>query len=332
MRFLMLLVVITSWMCLGAVGQEKRTAPRVDSSPRQAAPVPRSKSNGKTDGISQSDIDTVAAVKDSAKRFAVDYNKHDPKAAASGFALTAEFITENGTTIRGRDAIERHFATVFSVFPQAHLELQFESVHMVTSNVAIEEGQVEFTISPETPIETSRYVAVHVYEDGRWLLVRTRDFSADAAPRNNHERLHELEWLVGEWMEEEEDSLIATSCRWSNDRNYLLQEFTIRVGGQPPVTGSTRIGWDPLTRQIKSWTFDSDGGYSEALWTRGTSQWILKSRGVTHLGRNHSGTSILRHVDSSTLSWETRDRVEGGALVADRGPLLVKRRPPTAGE
>ena len=133
-------------------------------------------------------------------------------------------------------------------------------------------------------------------------------------------------------MEEGEDSLVATSCQWSGNRNYLLQEFTIRVGREPPVTGSTRIGWDPLTQQIKSWTFDSDGGYSEALWTRGSDQWVLKSRGVTHLGRSYSGTSILRRVDPGTLSWESRDRVEGGILVADRGPLLVKRRPPPPGD
>lgn len=325
-RFVILLGGIGGMLCLTLVGQDKKT-PR----PRQSPTPSNTAADGKA-GLPKTEDVARAEVTASARRFVADYNQHDSKAAASGFTQGAEFITENGTTVRGRDAIERHFAAVFSAFPNAHIDLQVESVHFVTSNVAIEEGQVEFAATPGAPAETSRYMAVHVLEAGHWLLARTRDFSSAAAPRTNHERLRELEWLVGEWLEEGEDSLIATACRWSNDRNYLLQEFTIRIGGQPPVTGSTRIGWDPITQQIKSWTFDSDGGYSEGLWTRGNEQWVLKSRGVTHLGRHHSGTSILRRVDSSTLSWESRDRVEAGLLVADRGPLLVKRRPPPPGD
>lgn len=330
MRFVLFLILlggVGEILCLTLAGQEKKSSPS-----QQVPAATRQKSDGKVPLPRTAEGATQAAVTESAKQFVADYNKHDPRAAASGFTRTAEFITENGTTIRGRDAIERHFAAVFSAFPQAHIDLQVESVHLVTSNVAIEEGQVEFVGSPKAPAETSRYVAVHVLEGDNWLLARTRDFSTAAVPRSNHDRLRELEWLVGEWMEEGEDALIATACRWSDDRNYLLQEFTIRVGGQPPVTGSTRIGWDPITQQIKSWTFDSDGGYSEGLWTRGNAQWVLKSRGVTHLGCHHSGTSILRRVDSSTLSWESRDRVEAGELVPDRVPLLVKRRPPPPGD
>jgi uncharacterized protein (TIGR02246 family) len=314
--------------CLPAAGIDQ-APPKADTKLRSGA---RPKQDAKTGAGAPSQQSAEAAVKASAERFIASYNKHDSKAAASEFTTTAVFTTENGTTIRGRGAIERHFTTVFAEFPGARLDMQVETIDLVTSDVAVEQGRVEFTATPGAPPESSRYVALHVFQDGRWQLARARDFSADAAPRSNHDRLLELEWLVGEWIEEGEDSLIATSCQWSADRNYLLQEFTIRLGSEPPVTGSTRIGWDPLTRQIKSWTFDSDGGYSEALWTRDAEQWVLKSRGVTHRGRSYSRTAILRHVDQTTLSWESRDRVEGGSVVSDRGPLVVKRRPPPPGE
>lgn len=333
-RVLMLLVCIGGFICMAVGGADKDQLKPVSSQAKPGSPLPKQSKNTETAQVELAkSVQLVeTAVKESAKKFAANYNKHDSKAAASDFTLTAEFITEDGTAIRGRDAIERHFAAVFANFPQVHLELEIESVRLVTSFVALEEGRVDFVGSPGMPVETSRYVALHVFEEGRWWLARTRDFSADSAVRSNHERLAELEWLVGEWMEEAEDSLVATSCKWIDSRNYLLQEFTIRIGSEPAVTGSTRIGWDPLTRQIKSWTFDSDGGYSEALWTRATDQWILKSRGVTHRGRSYSGTSILRRVDQVTLSWESRDRVEGSVLVANSGPLLVKRRPPPPGD
>ena len=126
---------------------------------------------------------------------------------------------------------------------------------------------------------------------------------------------------------------------------FLLLPCPTRAG-RPRPSGSMRIGWDPATQQIKSWTFDTEGGYSEALWTgyvpRETvpgvadnekqMRWLLKSHGVTARGREFSGTSVLRQIDAATLSWESRDRVEGGTLVPDRGPLLVKRRPPPPGE
>jgi uncharacterized protein (TIGR02246 family) len=327
-RFMAMIAILCGLLCLAARGMgqgepKSRTEPQIKA---------RSKVAAKSGESSAAEPAADAAVRESAKRFVANYNKHDAKSAAADFAPMAEFITENGTVIRGREAIERHFAAVFMEAPQAHLELQIESIRLVTSNVAIEEGRVEFVARPRTPAETSRYSALHVYQDGQWWLARTRDFSADAAALSNHERLTELEGLVGEWMEEGEDAFVATNCKWSNNRNYLLQEFTIRIGAASPVTGSTRIGWDPLTRQIKSWTFDSDGGYSEALWTRGLDQWVLKSQGVTHLGRSYSRTSILRHVDQGTLSWESRDRVEGGAVVADRRPVVVKRRPPPPSE
>ena len=202
----------------------------------------------------------------------------------------------------------------------------------MTSNVAIEEGRAELVSHPGTALERSRYVAVHLLQDGQWRLARTHDYSADAEPLTNHDRLHELEWLIGEWVEEEEGVFVATSCKWSGDKSYLLQEFTIRLGNEPSRSGSTRIGWDPQTQQIKSWTFDSDGGYSEALWSRGEKKWVLKSRGVTHSGRNFSRTAILRHADEGTMSWETHDRVEGGVLLPDQPILIVKRRPPPPGD
>jgi uncharacterized protein (TIGR02246 family) len=303
--------------------------PPAGAKPRATAPA---KAEPKISPAKKSEIDAEAAVSESAQRFTDAYNRHDAKTIAAGFTQNAEFVTEKGTEIRGREAIERHFASAFAAAPQVHLELNVESIRLVTSNVAIEEGRVEMITAPgESPL-TSRYVAVHVNYEGKWLLARARDFSADAEPRSNHERLKELEWLVGEWIEEGEGTLVATSCRWDTTGSYLLQDFTIRLAGHSPMTGSTRIGWDPQTQQIKSWTFDADGGYSEGLWTHGADKWVLKSRGVTHLGRNFSATSILRHVDSGTLSWESRDRVEGGVLVPDRPPLVVKRRPPPPGE
>ena len=317
--------------CLAGVGADKDKPDNAAKTRKAATPKvePKVEVGAKSDKDSES---SILQIIQSAERFVAAYNQHDAKAIAEGFTATAEFVTEAGVAIRGRKAIEGHFAAVFARLPKTRLELHIESTKLINSNVAIEEGRVELVSSPGAAAEASRYVAVHVLHEGEWLLARTRDFSSETEPRANHERLKDLEWLIGEWMQEGEELFIATSCHWGDHKNYLMQEFTIRLGGQPPVTGSTRIGWDPLTQQIKSWTFDSDGGYSESLWTRSGDKWILKSQGVTHLGRSYSGTAFLQNVDGGTMSWESRDRVEGGVVVPDRPPILVKRLPPAAEE
>ncbi|MBS0262351.1 MAG: SgcJ/EcaC family oxidoreductase [Planctomycetes bacterium] len=280
----------------------------------------------------EQDPQQEAAVKAATQRFADAFNKRDLEGLANLYHPNATLVTVNGTKKMGHDDIVQHFATLMDSAPESEIKLKPKSVQFVTADVAIEEGELQFNPGPEAPLDTTHYVAVYVKTDGEWLLDRTRNFPLDHEGKTHHERLLELEWMVGEWLEEDDEVLIATTCRWSADKNYLLQDFKIRTPGFPSVSGNIRIGWDPLTRQIKSWTFDSDGGYSEALWTHGTDHWILKTRGVTHLGKSFAGTSVLRHVNGNTLSWEMRDRVEGGTVVPDRGPLLARRQPPPPAE
>ena len=59
------------------------------------------------------------------------------------------------------------------------------------------------------------------------------------------------------------------------------------------MTVNQRIGWDPLTKQIKSWVFDSEGGYGDEFWTRKGNQWVIKSTGVLPDGRTASATHVL---------------------------------------
>ena len=320
-------VGMTGLIALVVAADKEKPAPAAKAQPGTA---PKTEAKAVPGKSAEKEIE--AAISESARRFVAAYNRHDARTIAAGFTTTAEFVTEDGMAIEGRDAIERHFVAVFSAAPKAQLELKVESVRLVKSDVAVEEGRVELTAAPGAAVETSRYVAVHVNFEGTWLLARARDFPAEPEVQSNYEHLRDLEWLVGEWIQEDEASLIATSCKWVDHKNFLLQEFTIRIGNLEPITGSTRIGWDPQMQQMKSWTFDSHGGYSEALWTHGDKRWVLKARGVTRSGRTFSGTSIVRQVDAGTMSWESHDRVEGGVLVADRPPIVIKRRPPPPGD
>ena len=137
----------------------------------------------------------------------------------------------------------------------------------------------------------------------------------------HHERLKELEWMVGEWLDESSDSIIHATCRWSDDKNFLLRDFVIHVQGKPVMNVTQRIGWDPLTKQIKSWVFDSDGGYGDALWTRNGNQWIIKSTGVLPDGRIATATNILTRTGPNAARWASTERTVGGQ-VDPRSPRI----------
>ena len=134
--------------------------------------------------------------------------------------------------------------------------------------------------------------------------------------------------MVGEWLDQGSDATVHVSCRWSEDKNFLLRDFAVHVQGQPVMTVSQRIGWDPLTKQIKSWVFDSEGGYGDALWTHNGAQWVIKSTGVLPDGKTATSTNILARVSLNRATWKSTERTVGGQSVPESSEYVMVRRPP----
>ncbi len=56
--------------------------------------------------------------------------------------------------------------------------------------------------------------------------------------------------------------------------------------------GSQIIGWDPYAQTIRSWLFDSDGGFGVGRWTPAGNRWTVKTLSVLPDGRRGSATNI----------------------------------------
>ena len=99
------------------------------------------------------------------------------------------------------------------------------------------------------------------------------------------------------------------------------------------LTGTQRIGWDPSTRQIRSWEFDSDGSFGEGIWNRRSDEsWVIKMSGVRHDGRIASDTRIVTRTGADQLSWRAVDRTLSGAVQEDSPEFAMVRRAPAPGE
>jgi hypothetical protein len=165
-----------------------------------------------------------------------------------------------------------------------------------------------------------------VRQDGKWLTASARDFPDDAATAE--EQLKQLKWLIGDWVDESPEALVVTSYRWTDNQCYIVSEFKVQIAGRPVMTGTQRIGWDPLAKKIRSWVFDSEGGFGEGIWTREGNQWIVKMTGVTRDGKIASSTNITTRVCKDRMTWQQRDRIIGLEKTPDTDAIPITRKPP----
>ena len=271
-----------------------------------------------------------SAIRANVEAFVKAYNAGDAKAVANLFASEAQTIDEDGETTQGREAIERKTAATFADAPQGRIQIDVGSIRMIGSALAIETGRAKVTSSPGKEPNVSRYTAVHVKSrTGKWLLAFVRE--TEESEITNAERLKPLEWLVGDWIDESPDSVVLTSCKWSDNKNFLLSDINIRVQGSNAMHLTQRIGWDPLTKQIKSWLFDSEGGYGESFWTRDGDLWRVKATAVRRDGTTASMTNIYTPTGKDSYTWQTTDRVVAGEVLP---PMEIKvvRKPPEAAQ
>jgi uncharacterized protein (TIGR02246 family) len=267
-----------------------------------------------------------AAIRRVAESFVKAYNAGDSKAVAQLFTPEALIAGEDGTSTHGREAIEQAFVGIFKRHPKAKMQIDVGAIRQVSPGVAIEEGTSTVTYAADEPVERSHYVVVHVQRGGEWLMASARDVTA--APLPAEEQLKQLEGLIGDWIDEGPNGVILTTYRWADNHCYILSEFTIHMHGRPTLSGSQRIGWDPLAKKFHSWVFDSQGGFAEGEWTQQGNQWITKLTGVTRDGKSASSTTVITFVNKDRMRWQSRDRVVGDQRLPDIKEISIVRRPP----
>lgn len=277
--------------------------------------------------------DTPASSEEQAIRafneaFVEAYNRGDAPALASMFAEDAEVFEADGARYRGRSLVEQRYADLFESEPGSRLELSPEDFLMLSPEVAKEEGRS--VVSPaEGPPVSHLYTALIVKRDGRWLLASVREeVDPLVAPGD---RLRELEWMVGEWVDEGPESEARVECRWSPDGHFLLREFSAKQAGEVILRVSQRIGWDPIAGVFRSWEFDSEGGFGEGTWARDGDLWIISERGVRPEGLAASSTRILERVGPDQVRWTRLDREIGGEEVPGEEQSVLTRVPPRPG-
>jgi uncharacterized protein (TIGR02246 family) len=258
-----------------------------------------------------------------AEAFVAAFNKGDAKALAEFWTPDGDYLDQSGRVLRGRKAIEAEFQRVFAAGKGAKLFITPTSVRFLKPDLAIEDGTTE-VVPADGPGTVARYTIIHVKVDGVWYLSGVRD--AIALPPSNFEPLRDLEWLVGNWVDEADSGEMArASYSWSEGQNFVLCSFHIALKGVPIGSGSQRIGWDPAAKRVRSWSFDANGSFGEGAWSVEGNTWTVKNSTTLRDGKVFSSINRITRIDADHLTVGSTKCTLDGKPVPDIGPLKMKR-------
>lgn len=269
----------------------------------------------------------AAAIRANCDKYVESYNRRDSRTMAAMWSPDAVYMDpDTDERIVGRDEIAKFFDNVFAGMEDAELKVTIDSIDFVSPNVAVEKGQAVVSYSNHDP-EESTYSAVHVKRDGKWFLDRVTEEAVPAPPPSHYEQLKELEWLVGSWVDSDDSATIQSEIEWTKNRNFLRRSFAVVIRDEVDMTGMQLIAWDAANKQIRSWVFDSEGGFAEATWKKNGDQWLIQNNATLADGGKATSLNILTYVDDNSFTWESVNREVDGELLPNVDAVLVVRAP-----
>lgn len=265
----------------------------------------------------------IAAIRAESEAFVAAFNKHDAKAVASLWTEDGEYIDDAGRSFVGRDAIEKGYAEFLAANPQAKIQVQIDSVRLLSNNTAIEDGRAAAV--PSSAGGYTKYTVVHVKLNDKWLMASVRDALIETPAAVSSAA--DLEWLTGTWVAEENGIKTESVCSWAVDGRFLERKYTTTQVDGTKSSGVQLIGWNPLEGHVQSWNFGPDGGHAVGTWIPQPDGWTAQMRGTTGDGALLASVNILRRLDDNAYVWQSVHRTVGSVTLLDTGEVIWKRQP-----
>lgn len=263
------------------------------------------------------------AIRDSAQAFTDAFDRGDAKAVANLWTADGDYVDESGQRVRGRESIARSYAEFFAANPGEKIKIEIDDIHLLDPNTAIEDGRTSLDPAPPGPPAASRYTAVHVKREGKWLLASVRDMRVELPASQGH--LKKLDWLVGTWEFEKDGAKVEISCHWIANKNFIEVTHTYREGDKADESAREIIGWDPQHERITSWMFNSDGGHAIGTWLPRKHGWTIEFAGVTPDGVRTTAVNMMVRLDNAFV-WKSVLRSAEGANLPDTEEIVLRRK------
>lgn len=273
-----------------------------------------------------------AEIRANADKYVESYNRRDSQTMSEMWSPDAVYMDpRTGEGVVGRPAIKEQFDYALAGQEDAKLVVTIDSIEFISPNVAVETGSAVVTYS-DYPTEESTYTAVHVKRDGKWLIDRISESEVPIPPPSNHEHLKSLDWMIGSWIDEDETASVQTDCAWTKNKNFMTRSFAVTTRDGVEMSGMQIVGWDAANQQIRSWVFDSTGGFGEGVWTSEGDTWTIQATGTLVDGGKTSATNLLKKLDDNSYVWESINRESNGELQPNVDPVMIVRVPEESAE
>jgi hypothetical protein len=137
--------------------------------------------------------------------------------------------------------------------------------------------------------------------------------------------LDTLDWLVGSWAGKTEKGAVEFSCKFTKNDAFLVRSFRILNESDVAMSGMQVVAWDPAKERIRSWTFDSDGGFGEDTWTQADDRYTMRTKYTLADGGTASAINVMTYVDDDNFRWKSTNREIDGELQPDTDEVVISR-------
>ena len=283
------------------------------------------------------------SIQDAGKSYKTALERGDGKALAALWTPDGDIIDAQGNVMKGRDTVSvlEPAAEGDPKTGRPEIAVRETTLRFIDADVAIEDGTVAVVPPGHTAPLHGRFSATWVRHEGSWKLAALREARGDEA--SGGETLAELAWLVGDWTVVDDGSVananapkpkIEWSVRWNPTKTFLLRDMKITPPGAAPdaaIHVTQRIGWDPLSKSIRSWVFGSDGGHGEAVWSRDDGSWVARTTAVLPDGSQTSSLNIYSYDGKDRCVWRSVPTHVGGEHMPQVNLTLVRKAGTTEG-
>lgn len=266
----------------------------------------------------------LTAIRQAAEDFAAAFNKGDSSAVAAHWTEDGEYISETGDVLSGRQAIEDEYREFFTAKPGQRIRIVIDALRLLSDSAAIEDGHMILDQGHASSPVSTRYTAVHVKVDGKWLMSTVRDTHVEVKLSDRNKA--DLEWLIGTWVAEEHGSRTESVCSWLANKSFVHRTYTVTHHDQSTSSGVQLIGFNPQGGHIQSWNFSSDGGYAVGIWSPTQTGWAAEMQSTRADGLITTATNLLSRLDDNAYAWKSIQRTVGGELLPDTDEVIYKRQ------
>lgn len=267
----------------------------------------------------------VTAIRAAAAAYREALAKGDAAAIKAAWTADGDIVDGWGNQLQAANMAPRSAPAAGVTAPRPDIRLGETRLRFLARDVAVEDGTVDVVLpGTKNPIQ-GWFAAIWVRRGADWKLAGLRE-SERPVPTDG-DMLADLDWMVGDWIlavdgadEKNPAAPMEMKVRWDAGHAFLIREARVPVareaGGPAEVIEvHQRIGWDPLVKRIRSWSFSSDGSRSEATWLRDGTSWIATQSVVFPTGRQETTVNIYTYDGQQRCVWRTLPE----AIEADEG-------------